>query len=45
MTLSRFLIATVAMLIGSATGFAADTWVFFGTYTDKAGSKGIYRSK
>lgn len=39
-------LATFAILGMATVASAADYWVFFGTYTgDKAGSRGIYRSK
>jgi 6-phosphogluconolactonase len=45
MRLSRFaLAAAVCSVLGSAAA-AAEDWVYFGTYTGKDGSKGIYRSK
>ena len=45
MSLSRFaIVAAVFAAVGSAAS-AAEHWVFFGTYTGKDGSKGIYRSK
>jgi len=38
-------IAALALLAGATAVSAADCWVYFGTYTEKDGSKGIYRSK
>ncbi|HEV3436377.1 MAG TPA: lactonase family protein [Gemmata sp.] len=38
-------LAAITLLGSAAVASAADDWVYFGTYTDKAGSKGIYRSK
>ena len=44
MTLPRLaLAALLALFTGTAAN--ADDWVYFGTYTGKDGSKGIYRSK
>jgi 6-phosphogluconolactonase len=46
MILSRIRASLAAIaLLGSAAVASAADWVYFGTYTDKAGSKGIYRSK
>jgi 6-phosphogluconolactonase len=45
MSLFRSATASVALLFAAATASADDYWVFFGTYTGKDGSKGIYRSK
>ncbi|WP_439631105.1 lactonase family protein [Gemmata sp.] len=44
MTLTRAAAVAVALAF-AGTAAADDSWVFFGTYTDKAGSKGIYRAK
>ncbi|MBA4190482.1 MAG: 6-phosphogluconolactonase [Planctomycetaceae bacterium] len=44
MTLSRTAAVAVALLVASSAS-ADESWVFFGTYTGKDGSKGIYRSK
>src|SRR5579872_4879472 len=41
----RVALAALAFLTTTASVSAADCWVYFGTNTDKAGSKGIYRSK
>jgi 6-phosphogluconolactonase len=41
----RTVVAALMLLASAATISAADSWVYFGTYTDKAGSKGIYKSK
>jgi 6-phosphogluconolactonase len=45
MSLFRSVTASVALLFAAATASADDYWVYFGTYTGKDGSKGIYRSK
>jgi 6-phosphogluconolactonase len=45
MSLSRFAIAAAVLAAVGSAAPAAEHWVFFGTYTDKDGSKGIYRSK
>ncbi len=46
MILSRIRAGLAAIaLLGSAAVASAADWVYFGTYTGKAGSKGIYRSK
>lgn len=45
MSLSRTAMAASALLFAAATATADDYWVYFGTYTGKDGSKGIYRSK
>ncbi len=47
MLLSQFRAALSALIVLScaASVSAADCWVYFGTYTGKDGSKGIYRSK
>src|SRR5499426_520965 len=45
MSLSRTATAAAAVLFAAATASAEDYWVYFGTYTGKDGSKGIYRSK
>jgi 6-phosphogluconolactonase len=44
MSLSRAA-AVAAVLATATTASADDYWVYFGTYTGKDGSKGIYRSK
>lgn len=44
MSLSRTAAAVALFLIATAAS-ADDYWVYFGTYTSKNGSKGIYRSK
>lgn len=41
----RALLAALFVLAGSASLSAADCWVYFGTYSSKDGSKGIYRAK
>jgi 6-phosphogluconolactonase len=41
----RAVLAGIALLATAVVASAADDWVYFGTYTDKAGSKGIYRSR
>jgi 6-phosphogluconolactonase len=43
----RFGLTALALLFGAATVSAQDYYysVYFGTYTDRAGSKGIYRAK
>jgi 6-phosphogluconolactonase len=47
MLLSRFraVLAALVLLACATSVSAADCWVYFGTYTGKDGSKGIYRSK
>lgn len=45
MTLSRGALAAVAALALASASAADEHWVYFGTYTTKDGSKGIYRSK
>jgi 6-phosphogluconolactonase len=41
----RAIVAAMAVLTSAAAASADDSWVYFGTYTGKDGSKGIYRSK
>lgn len=38
-------LAALALLASGAAVSADDSWVYFGTYTSKDGSKGIYRSR
>ena len=38
-------LAVISLLLTAAVGMTDDSWVFIGTYTGKAGSQGIYRSK
>lgn len=45
MSLSRCALAAVAALALSSVAVADESWVYFGTYTAKDASKGIYRSK
>jgi 6-phosphogluconolactonase len=45
MALSRAAVAAVATTLAVGTASAGEYWVFFGTYTSKDGSQGIYRSK
>ncbi len=45
MSLSRTALAAVVSLLAAGTAAAGDCWAFFGTYTGKNGSQGIYRSK
>jgi len=45
MYLSRFVFIAAALVAFASAASADECWVFFGTYTDKDGSKGIYRSK
>jgi 6-phosphogluconolactonase len=45
MSFSRFAVAATAVLFAAASASADQFWVYFGTYTGKDGSKGIYRSK
>ncbi|HSQ56528.1 MAG TPA: lactonase family protein [Gemmata sp.] len=45
MSLSRMAIAAICATIVAGTVSADEYWVYFGTYTAKNGSKGIYRSK
>ena len=45
MSLFRAAVTAVAAALALGTASAAEHWVYFGTYTGKDGSKGIYRSK
>jgi 6-phosphogluconolactonase len=45
MSLSRFALAAALIAALGSAASAAEHWVFFGTYTSKDGSKGIYRAK
>lgn len=45
MTLSHTVLAAAAVALAATTASADEYWAYFGTYTGKDGSKGIYRSK